>query len=77
MSTLTQTVTVPANRRVQLDFFAPGDIPLGTAEIRMEIAAVKPPGHGRDILPLAGTLANSKTFAGDAVKIVREMRDEW
>lgn len=32
---------------------------------------------GESMLALAGIFANSKTFAGDSVALIREIRDEW
>ena len=76
MSAVQQTVQIPADRRLRLDFTLPDDFPLGMAKV-----LVLPPESSKNayesIKHFAGCLADSKTFAGDSVVLLRAMRDEW
>jgi hypothetical protein len=76
MNAIQQTVQIPADRRLRLDFTLPDHFPVGEAKV-----LVLPPESSKSayefIKHLAGCLADSKTFAGDSVSIQRAMRDEW
>lgn len=41
------------------------------------VTSIQPKKATESILALAGTLADSKTFSGDSVALIREIRDEW
>jgi hypothetical protein len=76
MSTIQQTVIIPADRRLRLDLTLPEDFPLGEAELR--VFSPQPAGKTYEAIKhLAGCLADSKAFAGDSVALQRAMRDEW
>ena len=76
MTVIQKTIRVPDNHRITLDL--PGDIPAGdTADIVVAITVSPQPDSGKSILELAGALADSKTFAGDSVALIRKVRDEW
>ena len=76
MNTIQQTVQIPADRRLRLDFTLPDDFPTGEAKI-----LILPPEPTKStyesIKHLAGCLADSKHFVGDSVTLQRAMRDEW
>ena len=77
MNTIQQTVTIPANRRLHLDLTLPDSVPEGSADVLVVISS-RPREKGRpSILHLAGSLAQSRTFAGDPVAMQRGLRDEW
>ena len=77
MDTIQQTVTIPQNRRLQLDLPLPDSIPPGQAEMLVVLSPVRADKARRSIRHLAGCLADSVTFAGDPVELQRAMRDEW
>lgn len=78
MNTIQQTVTIPADRRLQLDL--PDSIPVGQADMVLVLSPkqkneVK---TARSVLHMAGSLKNSKAFQGvDPVQLQKAMRDEW
>ncbi|MCL2122785.1 MAG: hypothetical protein FWH34_01710 [Desulfovibrionaceae bacterium] len=76
MNAIQQTVQIPADRRLRLDFALPDDFPLGEATV-LVLPPVSPKNAYESIKHLAGCLADSKTFAGDPVAIQRALRDEW
>ena len=78
MNTIQQTVTIPADRRLQLDL--PDNIPVGLADMVLVISPKreKEVKTARAVLHLAGSLKNSETFRGvDPVALQKAMRDEW
>ena len=78
MTTMTQMVTVPPDRRVRLELLLPEDILPGDAEVRMEITSANPPGRRRrDMSRWAGKLADCPALAGNPVEIQRKLRNEW
>ena len=77
MSTIQQTVTIPSNRRLQLDLPLPDSIPVGQAEMLVVLSPVQEEKPLKSILHLAGCLADSATFAGDPVALQKAMRNEW
>jgi len=77
MNTIQQTVTIPENRRLQLDLPLPDSIPAGQAEMLVVLSPVREDKPRKSILRFAGCLANSATFAGDSVALQKAMRDEW
>jgi hypothetical protein len=81
MNTFQQTVTIPENRRLQLDLPLPDSIPAGQAELLVVLSPIppttEPSKKAKSILPFIGCLANSTTFAGDPVDLQKAMRDEW
>jgi len=77
MNTIQQLVTIPADRRLQIDLLLPDTIPPGVSEM---LVVFSPTHQKRDRKPLrhfAGSLAASATFAGDPVALQRMLRDEW
>ena len=77
MNTIQQTVTIPANRRLQLDLPLPDSIPVGLAEMLVVLSPAQEDRPPKSILRFAGCLANSKTFADDPVALQKALRDEW
>ena len=77
MNTIQQTVTIPPDRRLQLDLSLPDSIPVGQAEMLVVLSPAQEDRPPKSILHLAGCLANSATFAGDSVALQKAMRDEW
>jgi len=77
MHTIQQTVTIPQNRRLQLDLQLPDSIPAGQAEMTVVLSPVRAGKAYESIRHLAGCFADSATFAGDPVELQRAMRDEW
>ncbi len=76
MTVIQKTIRVPEDHRITLDI--PGDIQTGdTADIVVTITASPQDAGAGSILGLAGALADSKTFAGDSVALIRKIRDEW
>ena len=77
MNTIQQTVTIPPNRRLQLDLPLPDSVPVGQAEMLVVLSPAQEDKPPKSILRFAGCLANSKTFAGDPVALQKALRDEW
>ena len=77
MSTIQQTVTIPPNRRLQLDLPLPDSIPVGPAEMLVVLSPAQEGKPTTSILRFAGCLANSETFAGDPVALQKALRDKW
>jgi hypothetical protein len=77
MNTIQQTVTIPPNRRLQLDLALPQDIPTGEAEIVVVLSPTGAAKNKKSLLRFAGCLADSKTFMGDPVAAQKALRDEW
>ncbi|MDR3210820.1 MAG: hypothetical protein LBU79_02745 [Planctomycetota bacterium] len=78
MTTIEKKVNIPENHRLLLDLTIPADIPPGRAEVTVTITpstALRP--NQKPFSGLAGSLAETGDFAGDALEIQREMRDEW
>ncbi len=78
MTTIQKTIDIPDDHRVLLDLILPVDLPVGKAEVQVIITPS--PEARPDRKPfegLAGSLAGCPDFAGDALEIQREMRDEW
>lgn len=76
MTVIQRTIRVPENRRITLEL--PADIPAGnTADIVVTVAPSPREARAKSLLELAGALADSKTFDGDSVALIRELRDEW
>jgi hypothetical protein len=76
MNVIQQTVQIPADRRLRIDFTLPDDFPLGEAKV-LVLPPVSPKNAYESIKHLAGCLADSKAFVGDSVALQRAMRDEW
>jgi hypothetical protein len=82
MMTIQQTIAIPADRRLHLDFDLPENLPEGQADITL---IVKPKGEGRkipffrraSIMDFYGCLKDSPAFAEDGVEYQRKIRDEW
>jgi hypothetical protein len=76
-----QTIDIPANRHVRLDFDVPTEIPIGAVKVELSISPeLKLPKMSRQMKKLMkyyGCLKNSPAFAGDSVELIRKMRDEW
>jgi hypothetical protein len=76
-----QTIDIPANRHVRLDFDVPTEVPIGTVKVELSISPeLKLPKMSRQMKKLMkyyGCLKDSPAFAGDSVELVRKMRDEW
>lgn len=77
MDTFKQTVTIPANRRLQLDLPLPDSFPAGEAEMLVVLSPAREKKPPSSIHHLAGSLAHSTSFAGDPVMLQKAMRDEW
>ena len=77
MDAIQQTVQIPADRHLRLDFILPDDFPLGEAKILVLPSVSSKKKTYDSIKHLAGCLADSKTFAGDSVTLQRAFRDEW
>jgi hypothetical protein len=77
MNTIQQTVTIPSNRRLQLELPLPDSIPVGEAEMLVVLSPVQEEKPLKSIRHLAGCFADSATFAGDPVALQKAMRDEW
>jgi hypothetical protein len=77
MTVIQRTIRIPESYQIMLDL--PRDLPVGdTADIVVTVAQSQKEGVRREsILNLAGALSESKTFAGDSVALIREIRDEW
>ncbi len=75
MTTIQKTITIPANHRIELDL--PDSLPVGEAEIVVTISPKISKTPRRSLASLAGSLADSPNFSGDAVELVRQWRDEW
>ncbi len=76
MTVIQRTIRIPESRQITLEF--PGDILVGdTADITVTITPSPKEARTKALLDLAGSLADSKTFAGDSVALIREIRDEW
>jgi hypothetical protein len=69
MNTFQQTITIPPNRRLQLDLPLPDNIPPGEAEVVVVLSPARAMKSKKSILRFAGCLAGSKTFAGDPVAV--------
>ena len=77
MNTIQQTVTIPENRRLQLDLPLPDSIPAGQAEMLVVLSPVREDKPRKSIRRFVGCLANSAAFAGDPVALQKAMRNEW
>ena len=77
MNTIQQTVTIPSNRRLQLDLPLPDNIPVGPAEMLLVLSPAQEDRPPKSILDFVGCFADSATFAGDPVALQKAMRDEW
>jgi hypothetical protein len=74
--TIQRTVTIPADRRLFLEL--PRDVPTGEADVKLVITpqdSVRP--RGRPFEGLFGCAKGSGVWDGDAVEIIRKLRDEW
>ncbi|MCD8139800.1 MAG: hypothetical protein LUE17_08490 [Planctomycetaceae bacterium] len=74
MTTFQKTITIPANHRIELDL--PDSLAVGQ-EIVVTISPKGSKKPRRTLASLAGSLADSANFSGDAVGLVRQWRDEW
>lgn len=77
MTTMRKTVRIPSDRKLRLDLSVPEDVPPGDADVLVVFTVANRPQRRKNLSGLAGSLAGSKTFAGDAVDLQREIRDEW
>jgi hypothetical protein len=77
MNTFQQTVTIPRDRHLRLDFILPESIPSGEVEMLLVFSPVRETRNKPSIQRLAGCLAGSAAFAGDPVALQKAMRDEW
>jgi hypothetical protein len=77
MTTLTQKITVPSNRRVKFEIALPEEVPPGEAEVRLEISSFGLRGRRQDPSRWFGSLAGCPALAGDLCELQRKMRDEW
>jgi hypothetical protein len=78
--TLQQTVTIPADRRLHLDFDLPETASIGTATVILDFPTVPQSGpqpHRRPFEGLFGCTKDSGVWEGDGVEIIRKLRDEW
>lgn len=78
MTTIEKKVEITESHRLLLDLTLPADLPPGEANVRVTITPAAPALRERKAFQgLAGSLAETGDFAGDAVEIQRRMRDEW
>lgn len=79
MNTIQQSITIPADRRISLEFVVPEHIPVGDAELLLVLSPAKQniTQIQKQLHNLAGCFAESKTFAGDPVELQKACRDEW
>lgn len=80
MNTIQQTVTISADRRLQLDVALPDCIPVGQADLLLVLSPKQKSQAktAQSVLHLAGRLKNSATFREiDPVQLQKAMRDEW
>ena len=77
MNTFQQIVTIPSNRRLQLDLPLPNSVPVGQAEMLVVLSPIQEDKALKSIRHLAGCLADSATFAGDPAALQKAMRNEW
>ena len=77
MNTFQQTVTIPSNRRLQVDLPLPDSIPVGQAEMLVVLSPAQEGKPLKSISHFVGCLADSTTFAGDPIALQKAMRDEW
>ena len=77
MNTIQQTVTIPANRRLQLDLPLPDSVPVGQMEMLVVLSPARQDKTCQSIRRFIGCLADSATFAGDPVTLQKALRDEW
>ncbi|CAK7069396.1 MAG: hypothetical protein DELT_01814 [Desulfovibrio sp.] len=80
MNTIQQTVTISADRRLQLDVALPESVPVGQADLLLVLSpkGESPAKTAQSVLHFAGRLKNSATFCGvDSVQLQKAMRDEW
>jgi hypothetical protein len=77
MNTLQQTVTIPQDRHLRLDFILPESIPSGKAEMLLVLSPAHETRDKPPIRHLAGCLADSAAFADDPLALQKIMRDEW
>jgi hypothetical protein len=85
--TIQQTIDIPADGRLHLDFSLPANLPKGPAEITLTVRPARKQGklptgrrsifHRKSVMDYYGCLKNSPAFEGDPVEIQRKMRDEW
>jgi hypothetical protein len=84
--TLQQTVSILADRRLHLDLPLPRDTPIGEADVKLIITlhratvprSDKPVApHRRPFEGLFGCTKGSGVWDGDAVEIIRKLRNEW
>ncbi|GHT92756.1 hypothetical protein FACS1894140_5240 [Spirochaetia bacterium] len=85
MITIQQTIDIPADGRIHLDFALP--LPKGSAEITLTVKPARKPGklpgehrsifHRKSVMDYYGCLKGSPAFEGDPMDIQRELRDEW
>ena len=76
MDTIQQTVTIPPNRRLQLDLPLPDSVPVGQAGMLVVLSSARPDKTCQSIRHVVGCLADSATFVGDPVALQKALRDE-
>jgi hypothetical protein len=77
MNTFQQTVTIPLNRRLQLDLPLPDSVPVGQAEMLVILSPAREGKALKSNRHLAGCLAESLAFAGDPLALQKAIRNEW
>ena len=77
MNTIQQAVTIPADRRLQLDVSLPDSFPAGEAEMLIVLTPAPKTVSRKSLRHLAGCLAHSAAFAADPVEMQKAVRDEW
>lgn len=77
MNTIQQAVSIPADRRLQLDLLLPDSFPAGEAEMLIVFTPAPKATSGKSLSHLAGCLAKSAAFAADPVEIQGAVRDKW
>jgi hypothetical protein len=78
VTTIQQTIDIPADHRLRLDLPLSGDIPAGRAEISITIIPLtKNFSERKPFEGLAGSLKDSTIFGADGMELQRRVRDEW
>jgi hypothetical protein len=87
--TIHQTIEIPADRRVRLDFMLPKSLPSGKTKIKVEFTQaaslsekfagffsrrVRFEKHFDEVF---GCCKDKDIWGGDSVEVIRKMRDAW
>jgi hypothetical protein len=77
MTTIEKNIKISDDRRVNLQFDVPENVPIGEANLQITINPIQDKWPTlKDLLKFKGILKDSPIFEGDPVEIQRKMRDE-